>query len=291
MNNLSISQIVGNFGAELNVDLKTINSNLLLSLLDQYKVLVIRNQNLSKDEQICIGKKLGNVSMAHPIITGTVEHPEIYDIVSSYAGKNAQWHTDVTYTENPHSISILCADDIPEHGGDTLFCDLETSYNGLSTNFKQYLNISEAVHKVTPLAYVGYPYDHLNGDLCSELYNKSRNHLPIIHPVVRLHPRTNKPNLFVNPGYTTHIKNVSKIESNHILNLLYEHCLQPENILRVKWNVGDVVIWDNTNTMHYATNDYSDYNRKMRRITICGDKPVGYNGSVSRISNDIKDRF
>jgi len=289
--NLNVDKITSHFGAIVNHDVKTLNSEQLIELLNEHKVLVFNNQQLTDEEHIQIGYKFGNVSLGHPYVSDNEGYQEIYNIVASQGGKNAMWHTDVSYIEKPHAISLLRSVDIPTCGGDTLFCDLSSSYETLSIGMKQYLNKLEGVHKSTPFSYVGYPYDNVNKNMCQTYCDNIMNNPPIIHPIVRLHPRTNKPNLFVNPAYTSHVKNIPKIESNHILSMIYEHCLQPEYTLRIKWNNNVLVIFDNTNTMHYATDDYKNYERIMKRITICGEHPIGYDGLISKVSNDVRDRL
>jgi len=97
---------------------------------------------------------------------------------------------------------------------------------------------------------------------------------PISHPVVRVHPETGRKGLFVNPGFTSHIEGVSDAESRGILDLLYAHLTKPEHTVRHRWQAGDVGIWDNRATSHYANRDYTE-TRVMRRITLGGDVPVG----------------
>ena len=109
---------------------------------------------------------------------------------------------------------------------------------------------------------------------------------PVIHPVVRVHPTTGRPNLFVNPGFTSHIVGVSRVESDGLLRTLYEHMTQPEFVLRHRWRDGDVVIWDNRATMHYAVDDYGKSERRVRRVTIRGGLPVGPSGIESRVADD-----
>jgi hypothetical protein len=89
-----------------------------------------------------------------------------------------------------------------------------------------------------------------------------------------VHPESGRKGLFVNPGFTSHVVGVSDAESRAILDLLYAHLTKPEHTIRHRWRAGDVGIWDNRSTSHYANRDYTEV-RTMRRITLAGDRPVG----------------
>ena len=97
---------------------------------------------------------------------------------------------------------------------------------------------------------------------------------PVRHPVVRVHPETGERGLFVNPVFTSHIDGLSHLESERILALLYDHITAPERVVRWRWQAGDVAMWDNRATSHYAAADY-DGTRLMHRITVAGDRPFG----------------
>ena len=289
-NNLILKKKVGCFGIEIyNFDINNKeHTDILQKLLDEYLVIIIKGIILSYEEQIKLADFFGKTTLAHPVVNGNEYFPQILEIDGAKGGKNAKWHTDVSFLENPHSISIIIADEIPEVGGDTLWADLRTSYEKISENMKFFLNKLEAVHKITPLGYWGEPYDFsLPVEETIKLYEDSKKIIPVIHPVIRIHPRTQKPSFFVNPGFTSHILNLSNIESEYILKLIYEHSTQPEYILRHKWEKNDVVIWDNICTSHYAINDYGSALRKMRRVTVKGDIPFGYNNIKSRKTEDL----
>jgi taurine dioxygenase len=91
---------------------------------------------------------------------------------------------------------------------------------------------------------------------------------------VRVHPETGERGLFVNPVFTSHIEGLSRLESERLLDLLYEHITAPERVVRWRWRAGDVAIWDNRATSHYAAADY-DGPRVMHRVTVAGDRPFG----------------
>ena len=98
---------------------------------------------------------------------------------------------------------------------------------------------------------------------------------PVEHPVIRVHPETGRKGIFVNPGFTSHLTGVSEFESRAILDLLYAHLTKPEHIVRHRWRAGDVAMWDNRSTSHYANRDYGTDRRVMHRITLRGDVPAG----------------
>ncbi|MCW2681695.1 MAG: taurine dioxygenase [Frankiales bacterium] len=98
---------------------------------------------------------------------------------------------------------------------------------------------------------------------------------PVEHPVVRVHPETGRRSLFVNPGFTTHIKDVSDAESRALLDLFFAHLTKPEHVVRHRWSDGDVAMWDNRSTARDANRDYGVAHRVMQRITLRGDVPFG----------------
>jgi len=288
MSTFLIHPLTGYFGAEIIGNITSIANYTLLGLLNIYAVLVFKNQTLKTNQFSLFAKTLGNPRLVYPVQEGLTLYPEILEVDSSKISKNAKWHTDVSYTLNPPSISILQAMKLPRVGGDTLFSDLQISYKYLSPSIKKLVNNLEAVHKITPLANLGEPFNEKNIDEKEkrELYRKSRilkslTLNAVVHPVIRIHPVSGEPSLFVNPGYTSHILNMSKIESEYLLRLLWEHSVKPEYTMRHHWAKGDIVLWDNTRTMHYAVDDYTS-KRIMNRICIEGSQPYGYNNKKSR---------
>lgn len=111
------------------------------------------------------------------------------------------------------------------------------------------------------------------------------NLLVAVHPVVRVHPRTKERALFVNPGFTSHIVDVSPRESRAILDLLYEELTRPEYTVRFRWEPGSVAFWDNRATAHLAPRDieHLDVERTLHRVTLIGEVPVGPDGTESEL--------
>jgi alpha-ketoglutarate-dependent sulfate ester dioxygenase len=129
----------------------------------------------------------------------------------------------------------------------------------------------------------GGPPDHqANGSYSQRVQD---NLLVAIHPVVRVHPETGERALFVNPGFTSHIVDVTARESHAILELLYSEIARPEYTVRFRWEPGSVAFWDNRATAHLALKDYEHLSarRTLHRVTVIGDVPVGPDGRESEL--------
>ena len=242
--------------------------------LAEYKVLFFAGQHdLQPDSQIALGRRLGEVTESHPVVPGVdEEHPEIYALDSSNGGFADVWHTDVTFVRRPPLGSVLRAVVLPPTGGDTQWADLELAYRSLSEPVQRLADQLTAVHDGT--REFGY-YLAQREERTKWEGEEFRALVPIEHPVVRVNPDTGRKGLFVNPGFVSHIAGVSDAESRYLLDLFYAHITKPEHIVRHRWSVGDVAMWDNRSTVHYATRDYGDQRRVMHRITLRGDEPYG----------------
>jgi len=285
----TLTPITGVFGMELSGARAGdgLDGGWLSSLLEEHRLLVLRDQHLTHGEQVALARELGEPTPAHPVIPGHPDFPEILEQDGAKGGRNARWHTDVTFVPSPPAASVLIGDATPIFGGDTMFADTRTAYECLAAPLRGMVDQLEAVHRISPLAYWGEPFDSaLNRLDAQQLFDDSAKVPPVIHPVVRVHPTTGRANLFINPGFTSHIVGMSRIESDGLLRLLYDHMTQPEFVLRHRWRDGDVVIWDNRATMHYAVDDYGTTERRVRRVTIRGGLPVGPTGVESRIAVD-----
>lgn len=284
-----VAQLTGSFGAEISgrslSDPAAIPA--LGRLLTDYRVLVARGQALPPADQVALARRLGTPTPAHPVVPGHPDHPEILVLDGAAGGKNARWHTDVTFIARPHSASILVADVVPPYGGDTLWADLQTAYGRLAPSLQGAIDGLQAVHRISPLAYWGEPFDTALGrDDAAQLLAQAQDVPSVVHPIVRVHPVTGRHGLFVNRGFTSHILGLSRIESDGLLNLLYAHTEQPEFTLRHRWQTGDVVLWDNNATQHYAVDDYGSTDRRVRRVTLAGSLPVGPDGFTTHTTTD-----
>jgi alpha-ketoglutarate-dependent taurine dioxygenase len=282
---LDVAPLSGTIGAEIRgldlhrpLDPDTL-STVRQALLD-YKVIFFPGAHLNPEEHKQFAASFGQITVAHPVIPGLDEHREVFEIdytkaraLAGGVGKDydqpENWHTDVTFMETPPLGSILNAIVIPEAGGDTLWADTQAAYEALSEPFRHFVDGLSAYHDGSRsfgkvLEAVG------RGEWDGEAFTELR---PAEHPVVRTHPETGRRNLFVNPGFTTNIKGLSRRESEAVLQYLYRHMTTPEFVVRYQWEEGDLGFWDNRTTMHYAIHDYGTAHRVIQRVTIRGDKP------------------
>ncbi|MDT4989848.1 MAG: alkyl sulfatase [Micromonosporaceae bacterium] len=276
----SVERLSPHFGACIrDIDLATaVDPHQLAALrhaLVEHKVLVFPAQRLTPDSQVALGNRLGALTAGHPIVTALDEaHPEIYALDSAEGGFADIWHTDVTFVRRPPMGSILRAVNVPPVGGDTNWADSQLAYESLSPAVQRLVDDLNAVHDGT--REWGYYLAQRRAGEGNEWDGETfRRFEPISHPVVRVHPETGRKGLFVNPGFTSHIENVSAAESRAILDLLYAHLTKPEHLIRHRWSAEDVVMWDNRSTVHYANRDYGTFRRIMHRVTMSGDAPFG----------------
>lgn len=209
----------------------------------------------------------------HPIYPQVPGVPEIIilDTSTKNLPDNDTWHTDVTFIQTPPQAGMLLAVQLPPVGGDTMWCCCITAYNSLSEPMKAFLGGLHAEHNFVK-SFPEERYARSGAD--ADAWNTARRkNPPVSHPVVRTHPVTKAKGLFVSEGFTTHILGLKARESDALLTFLYTHMAKPEHTVRWRWQVGDVALWDNRCTAHYALADYLPHRRVMRRATILGERP------------------
>lgn len=259
-------------GVDLSTNLADATIAEIRRALLKHDVLFFEDQKLTPRQQRDFAARFGalHVHPVYPQVDGT---PEVL-VLDNHAANptdNDNWHTDVTFIETPPMASILYARELPPWGGDTIWSSMTAAYEALSPAFREFLATLEAVHDFTR----SFPPDRQVSVNAGEArYEKARReHPPVTHPVVRTHPETGRRGLFVNYGFTTHIKGLKRRESAAILKFLHEHIQRPEFLVRWRWKPNSIAFWDNRNTQHYAVNDYLPHRRIMHRATILGDRP------------------
>ena len=269
------------------------------------KVVAFRDQDFASlpiSEALEYGSFFGRHHI-HPTSGSPEGHPEIHlihrsagdtsvgETLFSQRTSSVAWHSDITYEEQPPGTTFLYALDVPSTGGDTLFANAVEAYERLSEPFKQRLHGLKAVHS---------GIEQVNASLKRGSI-KRREPVANEHPIVRTHPVTGEKALYVNPQckwdlpattslgedqrnarmtdmrniVTRNIVGLKKEESDYLLKFLYEHIAWGADFhVRVRWERGTVVVWDNRVTQHSALVDWRNGERRhIARITPQAERP------------------
>jgi taurine dioxygenase len=280
---LTIQPVSPDLGIEVwGVDLaQPLGDNLFRELhqawLDADGVLILRDQSITPELQIAFSRRFGAVARAddNPVIAQYClpDHPEIFRVSNKKTGGVAQgredagtyWHADGTWQTMPSKASLLYALEVPPVGGDTMFTSLYRAYDTLSDTMRRLLDGLEALHSASNAATTSYGREFAGKT--DVLAAQSA-----VHPLVITHPESGRRALFVNRGYTTRIVGLSQPESDALLGFLFAHATAPEIVYRHRWRPGDLVVWDNRCTAHYAIADYKAVgDRYLHRTSVKGD--------------------
>jgi alpha-ketoglutarate-dependent sulfate ester dioxygenase len=248
-----------------------------------HRVVFFRDQHLDADQHVAFAQHFGPVTMAHPTLPSSRKNAALFDLDSRAGAAANHWHTDVTFVQVPPALSILHAIIIPEIGGDTLWANTVAAYADLKPSLKSMADQLRAVHtngqdygRVDVAAAKG----NLSPEQLQHLLNFTSTVYESEHPVVRVHPESGERALLLG-GFAQKLVGHNSSESVDILRTLQAYVTRPENTMRWQWRDGDVAIWDNRSTQHYAIFDYGTRRRKVQRVTTAGVPPVGLDGRES----------
>jgi len=257
MTSLDIRPVGGALGAEIHgLDLNTLDGGQVEAIheaFDDHMVLFFPGQNLTPDGHRKFAATFGELEIVPSLEKLDEErYPEIVVLDDSNTPAADVWHTDVTFSPSPPITAVLHMIECPPVGGDTQWINLSQAYETLSAPMKDMLEGLTAIHVQA----------YAEQSIVAE------------HPVVRVHPNTGRKSLYVNRIFTSHIRQLSRPESDVILRFLYRWAEQSRFSVRYRWSAGDVGMWDNRSTLHSVVNDWQG-RRIIQRITVLGDKPVG----------------
>ena len=260
-------------GIDLNATLNGEAQQGLQAALVEHQVLFLRQQFLQAEQQRDLARLFGDLHI-HPIYPA---HERVAEVMVLDSHKqdlrdNELWHTDVTFIQTPPLGCVLSAQQVPEFGGDTLWASSTAAYAALSKPMQALLEGLSASHDIRK-SFPATRFALTDAD-AARFEKAKQDHPPVSHPVVRTHPVSGKKGLFVSEGFTTHINELTEAESEALLRFLFAHATHPNFQVRWHWQAGDVAIWDNRATQHFANFDYGAAHRIMHRATVLGDKPV-----------------
>jgi len=244
--------------------------------LDAHGVIVLRNQNVTPAQQVDFTRLFGEPDINFNALRFGVDgNPEIYIISNiNKDGKpigtrraGETWHTDLSYAKEPAAATMLYAVEVPTlHGlplGDTAFANAAAAWDALPTE------LQDAVMELRGI------FDFRGRKRSSPVSAEDiAKYPPVDHPIVRSHPRTGRKSLYIVRDDCTSIIGKDAQESAALIEALADHIVKPEFIYQHKWQVGDIVVWDNCTVQHRAILDYElPHRRLMWRTTVKGDVP------------------
>jgi taurine dioxygenase len=278
---IQIERLAGAMGAEIKgVDLSGELGNqtrqeIHHAFLD-HQMIYFRDQSLDAKKQVEITRLFGK-PIAYPYLAGVDGVPEAHELTktpSDAVNFGGVWHSDTAYKPCPDMGTVLYGIDIPDAGGDTLFANTYLAYETLSDGMKRLVDGLIGVNDSEAL----YPGGRANriGSLANMkgAYNEGAQPMQSEHPIVRTHPETGRKGLYISVAHTLRFKDMTVEESKPLIQFLGDHIHRPEFTCRLRWRAGTVAVWDNRCTQHFALDDYPGKFRRMRRVTIEGDKPI-----------------
>ena len=280
---MDVRPIAGALGAEIyGANLKDRDDSPVWLELRQafleYHVIAVRGQDLTPEDMMRIGAKFGEPCY-YPFAKGMEGFPFITEVIKEKHEREnfgADWHTDTMYLEKPPRATMLYAVETPPRGGDTLYVNTAAAYDALSDGLKKMIDPLIGVSsgglknkkggdRAAHLSRIG-SMTATNVDKATAFESR--------HPIVRTHPDTGRKSLYLSYLHTVRFDGFTEEESKPLIKFLNDHCIEPEFSCRVRWEPGQLTIWDNRTCLHNAVNDYHGSRRQMRRLTVGPEVPV-----------------
>ena len=236
-------------------------------------VLVVRGQTLGIEQFLAYSRRFGRLKPHRVKRTRHAEFPELTvmgigtrkadgKVDKTIYDRGGGWHTDSPWDTEICKATQLYAIAIPSYGGDTLFASMYEAYETLPESLKRRIAGLKAEH-----VYGG------RGRRGNDLLDpEDRNRPPAVHPIVRVHEETGRTSLYANPYHIVRIQGLSDADSEALIAELAAHMVETRVQYRHKWQVGDIVIWDNRCALHSATGGYPIEEKRIHwRVTIMQD--------------------
>ncbi|HPB22241.1 MAG TPA: TauD/TfdA family dioxygenase [Novosphingobium sp.] len=295
---LDIVPLTGRIGAEirgvaLSGDLDAATVQAIEAAVVRHKVVFFRGQqHLDDAEHEAFTALLGD-PVAHPTVPVAEGSKYLLELDSREGYAASSWHTDVTFVDAYPKGSILRALTIPEAGGDTVWANGETAYDSLPEPLRQLANTLWAVHS-NDYDYAAVLGTSKDNEAQQARADRHRNVFASTvyeteHPVVRVHPVSGQRSLLLG-HFVKNFVGLNQADSQRLFAIFQDHITREENVVRWRWQAGDVAFWDNRSTQHRAVADFGLQRRTLRRATIQGEVPVGIDGRSSRTTRKEKAR-
>lgn len=229
------------------------------------KLAVFRDQQLNDDELVRFTERFGPLFVHFRSQFNDASRPEIM-LVSNLKenGRNLgelgdgdlAWHSDQSYSAAPVFATMLYAIEVPAEEGATWFCDTAGAYAALPTEMKE---------RIDPLRQIFSVERTIETQNIALTEEQRMAKPPVVHPLVRTHPLLGRKSIYLSPAHSAGIMDVSDEESDALLDELTEWATRENHVYQHNWRTGDLVMWDNTSTMHRRDAFSSDARRMLKR--------------------------
>jgi taurine dioxygenase len=252
------------------IDLRRSLSNEVAGFLRQLwlkrKVIFFRDQDLTPEQHIALGRRFGELERFPPDPRSSLEgYPELL-IFRRGAGNTQRenvYHADLPFCDPPIAGTLALLRECPQEGGDTLFVNMASAYQGLSQWLKRAIEGLQAEHRFDVIT--KYYNTAISPQRLEQLLAQFP---PKSLPIVQTHPETGEKILYVSIGYTSEIVGLPRDESFALLKLLCDQAQVPEYQCRFKWRRNSIAMWDNRAIQHYACFDYGEQYRELHRVVV-----------------------
>lgn len=279
---MRVTRLTGVLGARVEVDdLLSLDDDgfaRLRALACEHEVIIVPEQDLSPVEQVELSHRFGPAADS-PFIEPSPDHPEVIKVLKEARDGTAfnfggAWHSDFSFQPAPPSFTILHAIDVPPYGGDTLWSSMTAAHDALHEPQRERLMSISAVHTARDAYSPRMQPLHSGLSSMTITCDESANDT-MVHPLITVHPETGRRVLFYNRAYVRDLTGpADETERQRLLEWLHLHTTDARFTFRHRWSNGDVAIWDNRSTQHYALNDYAGFRRELHRTTVAGPVPV-----------------
>jgi taurine dioxygenase len=261
-------------GLDLSQRLSDATFNEVRGALHRHHVLAIRAQKLQPRSFVEFAQRFGP---PEPHVLDQFHHQEYSDILVlsnvmrdgkpvGLADGGTYWHSDYSYLDIPARATLLYSVQVPKVGGDTLFADQELAYEDLPDAMKK------RIEAMVTLNIYGNRDDldlssRTSAYAPTQQQKEKRGAFLIRHPLVRRHPYSGRKALYAVSGTSFAIEGMRDDEGIALLRELAAHSTQPKYRYRMRYGVGDVVVWDNASVLHSATLTDPAHSRTLFRVT------------------------
>ncbi len=280
---IKISPTGSALGADIEgVDLSQgLDSDTVAAVIDawhRHLVLRFRDQRLDDADLVRFSRHFGDLDLAPITSSGEVEIPEFPEIlvvsnvkvdgrpIGSLGNYEAEWHTDMSYIDEPPKMTCLYSLEVPDAGGNTGFVNMYAAYEALGDDVKNRIEGRRSKHDYSrnSAGEVRKGYEQFSDE------PDPRKIPGAWHPLVSTHPETGRRALYLGRRRNGYIEGLELDESEALLDALWAHATRPEFCWAQNWSVGDLVMWDNRCTMHRRDAFDDNARRVLHRTQVKG---------------------